>query len=508
MTADSNAGQPLEPGTVIQGKYRVERLLAEGGMGAVYKARHEVLGQDVAIKFMHAEIAQNEVASQRFLREARAAAAIQSDYVARVTDVDVLEDGTPFMVMEFLKGRDLDELLTRSGTLGVTRATDLIMQALAGVRAAHELGVVHRDLKPSNLFLTTVGSTDRVKVLDFGISKVLEDAGSEGLKAGATTGMHATLGTPRYMSPEQIRSSKDVDARTDVWAMGLILYEALTGAFPFEGETAGEILAKVVADPIAPITQLRPNVPLELADVIHRCLERDRDKRFSTTKEMMVALAPFASKRIVASVLDDEDYSRASNPDLGHASDPGLAAGAMAATRPVDAGAATMPFAAGAVPVAGATAGVSTQSSSVSDATPPPSSGSRWPLIAALGVGGIVIGVGVAIAVQPGSETGDSAAAAQDLPTAEPEASQADDTPKSDDTGVTPSVSPSGEPTTTASAEASAPVAATSAPVVATAPPAGAGPKPVWTAPPRPTATAKPPPPPAGDSSDVLGSRE
>jgi len=508
MTADSNANKAIEPGEVIKGKYRVERLLAEGGMGAVYKARHEVLDQDVAIKFMHPEIAANHVASQRFLREARAAAAIQSDYVARVTDVDMLDDGTPFMVMEFLRGRDLDAMMSRSGRLTIAQGADLIMQALAGVQSAHEIGVVHRDLKPSNLFVTTVGSSERVKVLDFGISKVLDDVGSEGLKAGATTGLHATLGTPRYMSPEQIRSSKDVDIRTDLWAMGLILYEALTGAFPFEGDTAGEILAKVIADPIEPIRSIRPDVPLELADVIHRCLERDRDKRFSSTKEMMVALAPFASKRIVASVLDEEDFGRASSPDLGRASnldldrasDPNLASGGDAANKPIDVGAATMPFAAGGV-AAGATAGGSSNVSTTSDAAAPSSAKSWWPWVVALGVGGSVIGVVVAMAMQPDATSSEtSAKVSNPSPTGA-------ESPSLEKTSVTPTVSPTGEPSTTATAVASA-----SAPLLGTAIP-----KPTVTAaavvrPPiaaaRPPPPPPPPPPQGNDSSDVLGTRE
>lgn len=305
MPADEPPSETLavKPGDLIAGKYRVERLLAAGGMGSVVKARHEVLHQDVAIKLMRRDLADSDMARKRFLREARAAAKIASDYVARVTDVDVLPDGTPLMVMEFLEGEELHDIMKRERRLPVTRAVDLMVQALFGLSAAHDLGVVHRDLKPSNLFVTKTSSGKRrVKLLDFGISKVLEAAASEGLRAGANTGIHSSLGTPRYMSPEQIRSAKDVDERTDLWSVGLILYQTVTGTFPFKGDTLGEVLSDVMTVTVPRMSSIAPEVPGELSDVVDRCLQRDRDDRYNSARELMQALAPFASARIQASL--------------------------------------------------------------------------------------------------------------------------------------------------------------------------------------------------------------
>ncbi|NUO54918.1 MAG: protein kinase [Polyangiaceae bacterium] len=297
-------------GTLIAKKYRVERLLAAGGMGAVLKAHHEALDQAVAIKVMRPELADKSEAAQRFLREARAAAKISSDFVARVTDTGTLEDDTPFMVMEFLEGRDLDQLIEAEGRLPIMRAVDYSVQALAGLAAAHAMGIVHRDLKPSNLFLAQrPDGTSRVKLLDFGISKVVDAAGDRALKAGATTSAGAMLGTPRYMSPEQVSSAKSVDLRTDIWSMGLILYEMLTASYPFQGENSGEILAAILTNPVPPVAGLRPDVPDGVAAVVHRALAKSRHERFETAHAMMQALAPFASKRVQALLPDIEDVA-------------------------------------------------------------------------------------------------------------------------------------------------------------------------------------------------------
>lgn len=301
---------PFQPGMLIAEKYKVERLVAAGGMGAVIEAHHEVLDQTVAIKLMRPEIAENVEAAQRFLREARAAARIESDFVARVTDVDMWND-TPFMVMEFLKGDDLDDVIASDATLTVSDAVDYVMQGLAGLHAAHALGVVHRDLKPSNLFLVQrANGRKRVRILDFGISKVVGED-SEGLKAGATTSTEAMLGTPRYMSPEQVSSAKEVDERTDLWAMGLILYELLTKTYPFEGDTAGAILAAILTSPVPSAREIRREIPEELDAVIMRLLRKRRNERYPSAKAVMKALAPFASRRIQALLLEPEELEGA-----------------------------------------------------------------------------------------------------------------------------------------------------------------------------------------------------
>ncbi|MFO0552602.1 MAG: serine/threonine-protein kinase [Polyangiaceae bacterium] len=300
---------PVREGMVIGGKFRVEKLLAAGGMGAVLRAHHEILDKPVAIKLIRPELATRRDIAQRFLREARAAAKITSDYVARVTDVDLLDEKTPFMVMEFLEGQDLNALMEKRGRLPIALAVDLTLQGLLGLEAAHAKGVVHRDLKPSNLFLEERSDgSRRVKLLDFGISKVL-DADDTALKAGATTSAGQMLGTPRYMSPEQVASAKNVDHRTDLWAMGLILYEMLTAVYPFEGSSSGQILANILTTQVQPLRELRPDVPEDLSEVLEKCLAKDRDARFPDARNMMFALAPFASKRMQALLHEHDEIA-------------------------------------------------------------------------------------------------------------------------------------------------------------------------------------------------------
>jgi serine/threonine protein kinase len=284
------------------------KLLAAGGMGAVLLAHHEILDKPVAIKLIRPELATRKEVAQRFLREARAAAKISSDYVARVTDVDLLDDKTPYMVMEYLEGEDLSAVMSAQPKLPIALAVDYVVQGLMGLAAAHAKGIVHRDLKPSNLFLERRSDGKRrVKLLDFGISKVLEGEADEALKAGATTSAGQMLGTPRYMSPEQVASAKNVDARTDLWAMGLILYEMLTGVYPFEGSSSGQILAAILTTSINPLRELRPEASPELQDVLERCLAKSRDDRYPDSQHMMRALSPFASKRVQSLIgeLDD-----------------------------------------------------------------------------------------------------------------------------------------------------------------------------------------------------------
>jgi serine/threonine-protein kinase len=297
---------PTTRGTVIAGKYRVEAVIGEGGMGAIVRARHIALNRDVAIKLMRNEISGVHKASERFLREARATANIESDYVAHVSDIDVLPSGIPFIVMEFLDGVDLATHVAAKRQRDVTESVDWILQTLSGLAAAHELGIVHRDLKPTNLFLAKrADGSRRIKVLDFGVSKVLDDSdfSREGHNDGLTTTSNFVVGTPRYMAPEQITAPRDVDERADLWAVGLILYEFLVGAHPFDGKTPGAIMGHVLATPILPIDSFRADVPLELAKVVEHCLQRDRTKRISSAHDLLKALAPFGSPRLSASLI-------------------------------------------------------------------------------------------------------------------------------------------------------------------------------------------------------------
>jgi serine/threonine protein kinase len=282
-------------GELLAGKYRIERLLGEGGMGYVVAATHEHLQQRVAVKFLAAGYAENPDAAARFLREARAAVRIQSEHVARVLDVGELEDGAPYMVMECLSGCDLArELFTRGG-FEIATAVDYVLQACEAVAEAHSIGVIHRDLKPANLFLTRrPDGTPFVKVLDFGISKAITPESGNPSDSPSLTAAQALLGSPAYMSPEQARKPKSVDVRSDIWAFGVILYEFLAGAPPFVGDTPLSVLTAAVAEPTPSLRSVRPDVPVELEAVIEKCLEKKPQNRYQSIAELAQALAPFA----------------------------------------------------------------------------------------------------------------------------------------------------------------------------------------------------------------------
>lgn len=275
---------------MLAGKYRVERVLGSGGMGIVVSAVHTQLDQRVAIKFVRNEALGNQDAVQRFLREARAAVKLKSEHAARVIDVGTLESGAPYMVMEYLEGSDLGAVLEDHGALTVEAAAEWIVQACEAIAEAHAMGIVHRDIKPQNLFLTkTVGGQPKVKVLDFGVSKSMTSSGMSGL-----TQTRAMLGSPLYMSPEQMRSSRDVDARADVWALGVVLYELLTKRWPFEAESMPELCLKVVSEQPLPITAYRPDIPKTMIDVIACCLQKDPARRYANAAELASALEPVA----------------------------------------------------------------------------------------------------------------------------------------------------------------------------------------------------------------------
>lgn len=282
-------------GETLAGKYQVEEVLGAGGMGVVVAARHMALRQRVALKFLLPVAIQQPGAAARFLREAQASVAIQSEHVARVLDVGTLENGAPYMVMEHLSGVDLARHLERLGPLAVDDAVDFVLQACEALAEAHKLGIVHRDLKPANLFLTRrAEGSALVKVLDFGLSKM---TAVEGTPEASLTAANVVAGSPHYMSPEQVRSLKHVDARTDVWALGVILYELLTGKPPFDGPTVTAIWAAVVADAPRPLRDFRPDLPPGLETLVLTCLEKDPTHRVASVGHLAVGLAPFAPKR-------------------------------------------------------------------------------------------------------------------------------------------------------------------------------------------------------------------
>jgi serine/threonine protein kinase len=281
-------------GDVLAGKYRIDKVLGAGGMGVVVAAHHIHLDDRVAIKFLLPEALANRDMVARFAREAQAAVKIKSEHVARVTDVGTLENGAPYMVMEYLDGSDLSAWLLERGALPIEQAVEFVLQACEAIAEAHSLGIVHRDLKPANLFVIRRPDGGlSVKVLDFGISKRTGLSGS----AGSMTRTAAIMGSPLYMSPEQMQSSKDTDTRSDIWALGIILYELLTGDAPFTADTMPELVLKIVSAPPPLLRAVKPDAPVGLERVILRCLERDRATRYRDVAELAAALVEYAPKR-------------------------------------------------------------------------------------------------------------------------------------------------------------------------------------------------------------------
>jgi serine/threonine protein kinase len=309
-TKREGAGQPPAdpvrfdpvPGAVVDGKYRVERLLGEGGMGVVVSAIHLGLEQEVAIKFLLPEAMRSKVAVERFLREAKVAAKVRSEYVARVHDVGkTAEGGVPYIVMEHLDGLDLGKLIDRDGALRLEEACEIGLQACEALGEVHAAGIVHRDLKPSNLFVTRrADGSPAVKLLDFGISKLTFGGDDPGIDP-ALTQTATIMGSPSYMSPEQLKSTKEVDHRADVWSLGAVLYEAITGKPAFRGETLPQVCAMIASEtPVAP-SAVKSGVPSELDRIILRCLEKNPDQRAELV-DLARTLARFATDRAQASL--------------------------------------------------------------------------------------------------------------------------------------------------------------------------------------------------------------
>jgi serine/threonine-protein kinase len=267
-------------------------------MGVVVLVEHIELRQRMAIKLMTPGVNHDPQNVERFVREARAAAGIQSEHVVRIFDVGTFDTGAPYMVMELLRGEDLGQLLTNVGRLPIHEAVDYTLQACQAIAEAHAMGIVHRDLKPSNLFLTRRSDgTALIKVLDFGISKAM-NPDKEGQFSANLTATSAVMGSPLYMSPEQVRNAKQVDARADVWSLGVILHELLTGAPAFNADTLPGICAAIIADEPAPLRSLRPDAPPELEMIVCKCLEKSVSRRFQSVRELVAALRAFSSKEI------------------------------------------------------------------------------------------------------------------------------------------------------------------------------------------------------------------
>jgi serine/threonine-protein kinase len=453
-------------------------------MGVVVAAMHLELEQRVALKFLLPHAVSHTEVSARFSREARAAAKIRCEHVARVIDVGTLPDGAPFMVMEYMQGEDLQQVLARVGPMRPEIAVDFVLQAAEAIAEAHALGIVHRDLKPANLFLAErPGGDPIVKVLDFGISKSTMGTTDAGL-----TKTSSTLGSPLYMSPEQMTSAKSVDSRSDIWALGVVLYELLTRQLPFPAETMPELVAAILQRPVDPVRSMRPDVHPALEAAIHRCLEKNPANRFSTVAELAAALAPFGLPQSSGSL---ERISRVlgATPAVLVPAPPGLAP-------------------------SGPTQGFGTQSqlppgspgqthagwgdsSSQTTVTAP---ASRTGLFAALGavfVSLLAVGGAAYWVHQQSPTTATVAAGSSSAPSPSSAPSAVPSAASAPDTSATPTPSATATPPPTDSAPAAHPAAPPAPPVAARPPPASAPPPPKV----APAAPAPPPAKPAGPST-------
>jgi len=291
----NDAFLPAQPGEILSGRYRIEREIATGGMGVVMAAQDLQSGTTVAIKILKPEVCRELDSVARFVREARITASLSNEHIAHVHDVGTLRTGEPFMVLEYLEGQDLGDIVDTHGALPTKDAVDFTMQTLEALAEAHSVGIIHRDIKPPNLFVASQpDGTFSIKVLDFGISKGL---GLDGRADGAITKTSQLVGSPGYMSPEQLHNPREVDPRTDIWSVGVVLDELLTSERLFEGETMGQTMANILSRPIRPVRTRRPDVHEGLERIIMGCLERDVTRRFKDVGQLADALCQFASPR-------------------------------------------------------------------------------------------------------------------------------------------------------------------------------------------------------------------
>jgi serine/threonine protein kinase len=314
---DDESELPVPEGELIDGKYSVERIFASGGMGIVCLGRHVQLNQPVAIKFLRRALSGRPSIVERFLNEARALAALRSEHVVRVMDVGQLASGRPYLVMEHLEGIHLDALLERDGPLSIETAIKYTVQVCEPLAEAHALGIVHRDIKPENLFLWSGGPTaDRVKVLDFGLAKQLGSSRALGI-----TGPQDSIGSPSYMSPEQITTPHLVDSRTDIWSLGVVLYRLLTGTLPFDGQSLVEVLSHILNAAPRPLAEVRPSLDADLDAIVARCLSKSPDGRFETMAQLADALNAYLAERHGLQPEVMSDGARSAPPSQPPASD-------------------------------------------------------------------------------------------------------------------------------------------------------------------------------------------
>ena len=276
------------PGTLVASRLRVVRIIGVGGMGTVYEVEHELTKHHRALKILHARAARQPSVVERFVREASAAARVANAHVAETFDAGKLDTGEPYLLMELIDGETLDQRLQRTGTIEVGELTDLVHQACEGVHAAHQAGIVHRDLKPENLIVTVRDGAPFLKILDFGISKF--DSERTGALGITTEG--SVMGTPYYMSPEQVLASPSLDARTDVYSLGVILYECACGVRPYEAQSVEHLAVLIHEGKATPVDVRQPGLPAAFCAAVHRAMAVDRNARFSTARELAEAIAP------------------------------------------------------------------------------------------------------------------------------------------------------------------------------------------------------------------------
>jgi serine/threonine protein kinase len=329
MKVDDGDGVYVAGGDLVAGKYCIECILGVGAVGFVVAARHTDLGGHFALKFLKKRFLDDKTIVERFTREAKAACRIKSEYVARVYDVGT-HGPAPFIVMEHLGGRDLRAVLAERGAFPVSEAVEYAVQACAALAVAHASGIVHRDIKPENLFVVDEDGLPTIKLLDFGISKIAlaadrpaDEWGAEGEPITGTL----VCGTPFYMSPEQIRSTATVDARSDVWSLGMVLYEMLTATTAFRAETVMDVCTAILDQAPRSLADVRPEVPVALAAVVARCLQKSPESRFATVAELAVALLPFAPPRALAIAEGSPWIRRAAIQTLGSLAPVGASSG-------------------------------------------------------------------------------------------------------------------------------------------------------------------------------------
>jgi len=287
--APAEGAERFDPlvGTVLAERYAIVRRIGEGGMGAVYEARHAIIGKRVAVKVLLEKFLENQELVARLLQEARLASSIGHENIVDVTDYGTTSDGRAFVVMEFLDGEALAQLVMRDAPLSVERSLGILRQVCSALSAAHAKGIVHRDVKPENIYLVRRGDVDFVKVVDFGVSKAVQSREEGGADLQRLTRTGTVLGTPLYMSPEQARGGDDVDHRADIWSAGLMLYECLTGEVPFRANNYLGVISQVLTQETVPPSQLRPElgIPAAVDRVVMRALDKDRDKRYQQMAE-------------------------------------------------------------------------------------------------------------------------------------------------------------------------------------------------------------------------------